>query len=146
MDSKLIMIVVLMGLLFSGTAFYFVHRYKWVTLYYVKVSGYWDSSAESGRINDIEVTSETVRLPLAVSEGGAKVEVQIRSLDGELLKSKCENINGGEWSIYIDVTSLIGKTVKVKAKLIVERLESYGIPQPIIIDEMEKQITIPGGK
>lgn len=122
---------------------------------YIRVDGYWDPDSGYGEIYCIELEErplslefiwwlikKTFKNALAVSEGGTNVEVEIRGLDGYLLKSYCESIGGGYWHVWVDVTDLAGRTVRVTAKLIDEQPGAYGIPEPVIVDELTTEITI----
>jgi len=110
--------------------------------YYVKVSGTWDSASGTGSISEISVHQGPLSSKLAVTEGGTIVVVEIRSLSGDLLKTFKQPINDGSWTVYVDVTEYRGKTLKITAKLIDERIGAYGIPQPIMVDQKTTELAI----
>lgn len=154
--SAAIIVLIIMTMALVGMAFVayrlYVGRYgphegdtgSWEELferYYVEVSGIWDPSSGTGSITEIVVSTEALS-SMAVGEGGTTVEVVIRGLDGTLLKSKKEPIGEGSWTVYVDVTEYRGRTVKVTARLIDERIGPYGIPQPVIVAQKTIELTI----
>ena len=113
--------------------------------YYIVVEGYFDSSSGDGHISSIYVDVTGIAIqesqPLGIGEGADHVDIMVY-YNGELVKSKSEDIGSGDFKVYLDVTELKGKTVTVKAQLIDERIGAYGIPQPVVVDEKEAQLII----
>ena len=170
MDSKIIIILVVLGMVMIGTALIYPRIAAVgsssgsssgsggsgdgggdtgpppaIYYYYVVVEGYFDSSSGDGHISSIYVDVTGIAIqesqPLGIGEGADHVDIMVY-YNGELVKSKSEDIGSGNFKVYLDVTELKGKTVTVKAQLIDERIGAYGIPQPVVVDEKEAQLII----
>jgi len=171
MDSKIIIILVVLGMVMIGTALIYPRIAASISsgsgssggsggsgdggdggtgpppaiyYYYVVVEGYFDSSSGDGHISSIYVDVVGVAMEsheLSIGEGADHVDIMVY-YNGELVKSKSEDIGSGNFKVYLDVTELKGKTVTVKAQLIDERIGAYGIPQPVVVDEKEAKLII----